>query len=89
MSRRCSTFSRLALARKVFAHTARYDGAIANYLTALDADGARGAFPAVLTRQWVKVQQMRYGENPHQQAAFYREREVAPGGARPPGSSGR
>ena len=71
--------TRLALARKVFAHTARYDGAIANYLTALDADGARGAFPAVLTRQWVKVQQMRYGENPHQQAAFYREREVAPG----------
>ena len=71
--------TRLALAKKVFAHTARYDGAIANYLTALDGQGSRGAFPDVLSRQWVKVQQMRYGENPHQQAAFYRERDVAPG----------
>jgi len=33
----------------------------------------------VLTRQWIKVQQMRYGENPHQQAAFYRERDVGAG----------
>src|SRR5512145_370956 len=71
--------TRLALAKKVFAHTSRYDGAIANYLTALDAQGGRGPFPEVLSRQWVKVQQMRYGENPHQQAAFYRERDVAPG----------
>jgi phosphoribosylaminoimidazolecarboxamide formyltransferase / IMP cyclohydrolase len=37
--------TRLALAKKVFAHTARYDGAIANYLTALDGQGSRGAFP--------------------------------------------
>jgi phosphoribosylaminoimidazolecarboxamide formyltransferase/IMP cyclohydrolase len=73
------TATRLALAKKVFAHTARYDGAIANYLTALDDDGKRGSFPDVLSRQWVKVQQMRYGENPHQRAAFYRERDVAPG----------
>ena len=71
--------TRLALAKKVFAHTSRYDGAIANYLTALDDRGQRGAFPDVLSRQWVKVQQMRYGENPHQHAAFYRERNVAPG----------
>jgi phosphoribosylaminoimidazolecarboxamide formyltransferase / IMP cyclohydrolase len=71
--------TRLALAKKVFAHTSRYDGAVANYLTALDDHGQRGAFPEVLTRQWVKVQQMRYGENPHQHAAFYRERDVAPG----------
>jgi len=74
-----SPATRLALAKKVFAHTARYDGAIANYLTALDSEGRRGAFPDVLSRQWVKVQQMRYGENPHQSAAFYRERDVAPG----------
>ncbi len=74
-----SAATRLALAKKVFAHTSRYDGAIANYLTALDGQGARGAFPDVLSRQWVKVQQMRYGENPHQHAAFYRERDVAPG----------
>lgn len=71
--------TRLALARKVFAHTARYDGMIANYLTSLDASRQRGEFPEVLTRQWVRVQQMRYGENPHQKAAFYRERDVAPG----------
>jgi phosphoribosylaminoimidazolecarboxamide formyltransferase / IMP cyclohydrolase len=71
--------TRLALAKKVFAHTARYDGAIANYLTALDDKGTRGRFPEVLSRQWVKVQQMRYGENPHQHAAFYRERDVAAG----------
>jgi phosphoribosylaminoimidazolecarboxamide formyltransferase/IMP cyclohydrolase len=74
-----SAATRFALAKKVFAHTSRYDGAIANYLTALDGQGNRGAFPDVLSRQWVKVQQMRYGENPHQQAAFYRERDVAPG----------
>jgi phosphoribosylaminoimidazolecarboxamide formyltransferase/IMP cyclohydrolase len=66
-----SAATRFALARKVFAHTANYDGAIANYLTALDEQGGRSAFPDMLTRQWVKVQQMRYGENPHQQAAFY------------------
>ena len=71
--------TRFALATKVFAHTSRYDGAIANYLTALDEDRQRGAFPGVLSRQWVKVQQMRYGENPHQLAAFYRERDIAPG----------
>ncbi|HQR71531.1 MAG TPA: bifunctional phosphoribosylaminoimidazolecarboxamide formyltransferase/IMP cyclohydrolase [Burkholderiaceae bacterium] len=69
----------LALAKKVFAHTARYDGMIANYLTALEGAAPGGSFPEVLTRQWVKVQQMRYGENPHQQAAFYRERHVGAG----------
>ena len=74
-----SAATRFALAKKVFAHTSRYDGAIANYLTSLDGQGNRGAFPDVLSRQWVKVQQMRYGENPHQHAAFYRERDVAPG----------
>ena len=74
-----SAATRLALAKKVFAHTARYDGMIANYLSSLDAAGERQTFPEVLTRQWVKVQDMRYGENPHQAAAFYRERKVAPG----------
>jgi phosphoribosylaminoimidazolecarboxamide formyltransferase/IMP cyclohydrolase len=74
-----SATTRLKLAKKVFAHTARYDGMIANYLTALNGAQERGVFPDVLTWQWVKVQQMRYGENPHQQAAFYRERVVAPG----------
>ena len=72
--------TRLALAKKVFAHTARYDGAITNYLTSLGEDNKPATrFPQVLNRQWVKVQDMRYGENPHQQAAFYREQQVAPG----------
>jgi phosphoribosylaminoimidazolecarboxamide formyltransferase/IMP cyclohydrolase len=71
--------TRLALAKKVFAHTANYDGAITNYLTALDDHGTRGTFPDVLSRQWIKAQQMRYGENPHQRAAFYRERGVGAG----------
>lgn len=74
---RVGSSTRFALAKKAFAHTARYDGAISDYLTSLDAEGQRGVFPQTLTRQWVKVQDMRYGENPHQGAAFYRER--APG----------
>ena len=71
--------TRLALAKKVCAHTARYDGMITNYLTSLDENNQRTRFPQVLTRQWEKVQDMRYGENPHQAAAFYRESSVAPG----------
>ena len=64
-----SAETRLALARKAFAHTAAYDGAVANYLTA--PDGAE--YPEVLTLQFHKLQNLRYGENPHQSAAFYRE----------------
>src|SRR5205823_2095848 len=70
-----SAETRLALARKAFAHTAAYDGAVANYLTA-----PRGAeYPAVLTLQFHKLQDLRYGENPHQSAAFYRDARPVPG----------
>jgi len=65
--------TRFELAKKVFAHTAAYDGAIANYLSSLDENQARGAYPGVLTLQFHKTQDMRYGENPHQSAAFYRD----------------
>ncbi len=65
--------TRFSLAKKAFAHTAAYDGAIANYLTSLDDRNRRGDFPDILTIQLRKVQQMRYGENPHQSAAFYRD----------------
>lgn len=61
--------TRFALARKVFAHTANYDGAIANYLGRQENED----FPQVLSLQYQKVQAMRYGENPHQKAAFYAE----------------
>jgi phosphoribosylaminoimidazolecarboxamide formyltransferase/IMP cyclohydrolase len=66
-----STKARLAL--KVFAHTARYDGMVAAYLSSLDAEGKRAPFPGVFTPQFNKLQEMRYGENPHQRAAFYTE----------------
>ena len=74
-----SAKTRFELAKKVFAHTARYDGMITNYLTSLNENNERTRFPQGLTRQWEKVQDMRYGENPHQEAAFYRETSVAPG----------
>jgi len=66
----------LALAKKVFAHTAQYDGAIANYLSALGDDlnhKARSTYPETLHLAFEKVQEMRYGENPHQSAAFYKD----------------
>jgi phosphoribosylaminoimidazolecarboxamide formyltransferase/IMP cyclohydrolase len=71
---------RLELAKKVFAHTAGYDGAIANYLFSLDEDRKRGAYPGVFSLQFRKLQDMRYGENPHQSAAFYRDAEPVAGG---------
>ena len=70
--------TRFALAKKAFAHTAAYDGAIANYLT---SSARNGQFPEVLTLQLHKLQDLRYGENPHQSAAFYRD--AAAGGRRP------
>jgi phosphoribosylaminoimidazolecarboxamide formyltransferase/IMP cyclohydrolase len=68
--------TRFDLAIKVFAHTAQYDGTITNYLSALGPDRqhqSRAAYPATLNLQFVKLQDMRYGENPHQSAAFYRD----------------
>jgi len=74
--------TRFALAGKVYSHTAAYDGAISNYLTSLAAPAPvpeRGAFPEKLNLQFTKVQEMRYGENPHQSAAFYRDAAPAAG----------
>jgi len=63
---------RFRLAVKVFAHTARYDGLIANHLSRhLDDPGEADVFPRILTLQLEQKQGLRYGENPHQQAAFY------------------
>ena len=72
--------TRFRLACKAFSHTAAYDGAISNYLTALQPDGKRDAFPARLNLQLDRVQTLRYGENPHQHAAFYRDLAPASGG---------
>ncbi len=65
---------RFQLAQKAFSHTARYDGAISNYLTALESkDSQRKPFPDQLNLSFTLAQPLRYGENPHQQAAFYRD----------------
>jgi phosphoribosylaminoimidazolecarboxamide formyltransferase/IMP cyclohydrolase len=74
-----SSQTRFALATKAYAHTAAYDGAISGYLSSIEADGSRSVFPRILTRQWYQIQAMRYGENPHQDAAFYRDAVAGPG----------
>jgi phosphoribosylaminoimidazolecarboxamide formyltransferase/IMP cyclohydrolase len=71
--------TRFELAKKAFTHTARYDGAIANWLTGLNEENKPGLFPDRLQLAYDQVDTMRYGENPHQQAAFYREPNPVPG----------
>jgi phosphoribosylaminoimidazolecarboxamide formyltransferase / IMP cyclohydrolase len=70
---------RYALAAKAFSHTAEYDGAISSWLTARDAQGSARAFPDRLNLQFRLAQELRYGENPHQSAAFYVERDPPAG----------
>jgi phosphoribosylaminoimidazolecarboxamide formyltransferase/IMP cyclohydrolase len=74
-----STAMRFRLARKAFSHTAAYDGAISNYLTATEVDESRADFPEQINFSYSKVQDLRYGENPHQKAAFYRDLVRVPG----------
>ena len=69
----CTTAAtRSRLAAKAFAHTARYDTMVASYLTSRQESAAE-PFPATLPLVFEKAQDLRYGENPHQQAALYRE----------------
>jgi phosphoribosylaminoimidazolecarboxamide formyltransferase / IMP cyclohydrolase len=68
--------TRFDLAVKAFEHTAQYDGAIANYLGCRLGEETTD-FPRTFNSQYVKVQDMRYGENPHQRAAFYTEANPA------------
>ncbi len=69
--------TRFDLAVKTYEHTAAYDGAIANYLgSRLDQDQVAD-FPRTFNTQFHKKQEMRYGENPHQGAAFYVEKNPA------------
>ena len=77
--RQLGSATRFRLAQKAFSHTAAYDGAISNYLTARDETSAPQMFPGRFNWQGGKVQDLRYGENPHQQAAFYREDSPPPG----------
>ena len=71
--------TRFDLAKKAFAHTAEYDGMISTYLSSLDEDNNRRVFPDKLHLTFTKAQDMRYGENPHQNAAFYLEMHPATG----------
>ena len=68
--------TRLALAREAFNHTCLYDSDVAGYLSVLDEKGVRApdVFPDTLLLTGTKIQDLRYGENPHQRAAFYAAR---------------
>ncbi len=71
--------TRFGLAKKAFTHTARYDAAIANWLTSLDDANQPQIFPSKLQLAFDRVETLRYGENPHQHAAFYRDPTPTPG----------
>ncbi len=78
-----SATTRFALSVAAFNRVAQYDAAISNYLSAVTDPSAevpvRSAFPAQSNGSFVKLMDLRYGENPHQQAAFYRDLHPAPG----------
>jgi phosphoribosylaminoimidazolecarboxamide formyltransferase/IMP cyclohydrolase len=71
--------TRKKLAAKAFAHTAAYDGAISGYLSSRSETGEREAYPSYLTLPFERLYGLRYGENPHQTGAFYRERGALSG----------
>jgi phosphoribosylaminoimidazolecarboxamide formyltransferase/IMP cyclohydrolase len=71
--------TRFALAVAAFNRISNYDAAISDYLSSLRPDGTREAFPGQSNGRFVKLQDLRYGENPHQSAAFYRDLHPAPG----------
>ena len=74
-----SDATRFALSVAAFNRIANYDAAISDYLSALQPDGTRSEFPAQANGRFVKLQDLRYGENPHQHAALYRDLYPAPG----------
>ncbi len=71
--------TKFALSVAAFNRISNYDAAISDYLSSLQADGTRNAFPAQANGRFVKLQDLRYGENPQQRAAFYRDLHPAPG----------
>jgi phosphoribosylaminoimidazolecarboxamide formyltransferase/IMP cyclohydrolase len=74
-----SQATQFGLSIAAFNRISNYDGAISDYLSSFNSDGSRNAFPAQTNGRFVKLQDLRYGENPHQQAAFYRDLYPAPG----------
>ncbi len=71
--------TRFALSVAAFNRIAAYDAAISDYLSSVQDDGTRAPFPGQINLGFEKVQDLRYGENPHQNAAFYREKAPAAG----------
>jgi phosphoribosylaminoimidazolecarboxamide formyltransferase/IMP cyclohydrolase len=71
--------TRFALAVAAFNRISSYDAAISDYLSGIQEDGSRHLFSGQANGRFVKLQDLRYGENPHQQAAFYRDLYPAPG----------
>jgi phosphoribosylaminoimidazolecarboxamide formyltransferase / IMP cyclohydrolase len=71
--------TKFALAVAAFNRIAQYDAAISDYLSSVQADGSRSNFPGQTNGNFIKLQDLRYGENPHQAAAFYRDVYPAPG----------
>jgi len=71
--------TKFALAVAAFNRISNYDAAISDYLSRIQEDGSRSLFGAQANGRFVKLQDLRYGENPHQQAAFYRDLYPAPG----------
>jgi phosphoribosylaminoimidazolecarboxamide formyltransferase/IMP cyclohydrolase len=74
-----SSTRRAELAAKAFAHTAAYDAAISGYLSMAPAEAGKTTFPRHLTLPFERAYSLRYGENPHQSAAFYIEKSAPPG----------
>ncbi|MDO9366647.1 MAG: bifunctional phosphoribosylaminoimidazolecarboxamide formyltransferase/IMP cyclohydrolase [Methylotenera sp.] len=74
-----SQATQFALSIAAFNRISNYDGAISDYLSSFNLDGSRSDFPAQTNSRFIKLQDLRYGENPHQQAAFYRDLHPAPG----------
>ncbi|MDO9282152.1 MAG: bifunctional phosphoribosylaminoimidazolecarboxamide formyltransferase/IMP cyclohydrolase [Methylotenera sp.] len=74
-----SQATQFALSVAAFNRVSNYDGAISDYLSSFNLDGSRSDFPAQTNGRFIKLQDLRYGENPHQQAAFYRDLHPAPG----------
>ncbi|OOG37352.1 bifunctional phosphoribosylaminoimidazolecarboxamide formyltransferase/IMP cyclohydrolase [Polaromonas sp. A23] len=71
--------TKFALSVAAFNRISQYDGAISDYLSGIQPDGTHSLFPGQSNGRFVKVQDLRYGENSHQQAALYRDLYPAPG----------
>ncbi|OHE85877.1 MAG: bifunctional phosphoribosylaminoimidazolecarboxamide formyltransferase/IMP cyclohydrolase [Lysobacterales bacterium RIFOXYD1_FULL_69_11] len=71
--------TRFSLSVAAFDRVAQYDACISNYLSSITDEGGRGLFPAQSNSNFVKVMDLRYGENPHQHGAFYRDLYPVPG----------